>query len=294
MRVVEGSRSVGWGSLGGGMDLRLSDVGDHGVRVVHLCVSGEGRCQEERKNSLQREKEEQGNSPPLSRARSSGHFGGRFRRLNSANLLPALSDLRSIRHTRIVRLPPPSHQLTLAASQRRLTRNDFDLAATRLLAAHRHQQLEDTSLEHASLEQRRYPLATGWQWHVVSGSRVWMSRQSRTLRRPPLISFFHPQWTSGIGHLRQRDFGVKLLRPRKGPFAAEQDDPLPPTDGSPDDDSSALDPNALAESDAAEICNVRLSICYSPSYGVPVLWLEAHKRGPPVSPSRLSAFPVGH
>jgi hypothetical protein len=90
-------QSVGWGSLGGGRDLRLSDVGDDGVRVVHLCVSGEGRCQEERKNSLQREKEEQGNSPPLSRARSSGHFGGRFRRLNSANLLPTLRDLRSIK-----------------------------------------------------------------------------------------------------------------------------------------------------------------------------------------------------
>jgi hypothetical protein len=100
----------------------------------------------------------------------------------------------------------------------------------------------------------------------------------------PLTSFFHPQWTPGIGHLRQCDFSVKLLRPRKGPFAAEQDDPLPPFDDPTDDDSSALDPSALAEpDDRPETCNVRLSICYSPSYGVPVLWLEAHKRGPPAS-----------
>lgn len=120
-----------------------------------------------------------------------------------------------------------------------------------------------------------------------------MSRLSRLLCHPPLIAFCHPQWTPGIGHLRQRDFVVRLLRPRKGPSAAE--DPLPPTDDSTHDDSSALDPSALAEpDDRPETCNVRLSICYSPSYGVPVLWLEAHKRGPPVSPSRLSAFPVGH
>ncbi|GAA5984259.1 hypothetical protein JCM10908_006113 [Rhodotorula pacifica] len=36
--------------------------------------------------------------------------------------------------------------------------------------------------------------------------------------------------------------------------------------------------------ETAELCNVRLSVCYSPSYGVPVLWLEAYRRnGAPLS-----------
>lgn len=172
-----------------------------------------------------------------------------------------------------------------------MTRSDFDLAATRLLAAHQLKQLDLDSLEHASLEQRRYPLATGWEWHVGAGSKV-SSNPSTPLRRPAnLVLSPHPQWTPGIGHLRQCVFGVKFLRPRKVPFVAEQDDSLRPTLA--DDGSEPHDPSALAEADAAETCNVRLSICYSPSYGVPVLWLEAHQRGPPVFPSPLPAFQVG-
>ena len=116
------------------------------------------------------------------------------------------------------------------------------------------------------------------------------SRDWFALPTPPADLVFHPQWTPGIGYLRQRDFSVKLLRPRKGPFGTEQDESLPPTLAN-GDGSEPHDPSALAETDdRPETCNVRLSICYSPSYGVPVLWLEAHKRGPPLSPSPLSAF----
>lgn len=81
------------------------------------------------------------------------------------------------------------------------------------------------------------------------------------------------------------------MRPRKGPSIAEQDGSLPLLDDSTDDDSSAPDSSALAEPDAAETCHVRLSICYSQGYGVPVLWLEAHKRGPP-DPIAHSGIPV--
>lgn len=178
------------------MDLRLSDVGYDGVRVVHLegdgvCVYVEGKsaraapCGSERADA---------NSPPRGGAESAFApvLGSRSPRpsLNSANLLPTLVDLRSIAST-----PSTYHprlDLTLAPSRRsKLTRNDFDRAATRLLAAHQQQQqLDRTSLEHASLEQRRYPLATGWEWHVGPGSNVCVSVLTCVV--PSLTSFFHP------------------------------------------------------------------------------------------------------
>ena len=72
------------------MDLRLSDVGDDGVRVVHFCVSGDGMCGkgESARAQLVGPKGE-GNSPPRALEPSClrpGDFGARIRGLNSANL----------------------------------------------------------------------------------------------------------------------------------------------------------------------------------------------------------------
>lgn len=171
------------------MNLRLSDVGDDGVRVVHLCVSGDGMCGkgrvQERSLSVRRAKEIPHRVRSSRAAFAPATSAPGLRGLNSANL-PSCTFARKI----VRQLAKP----TLAPSQRRLTRHDFDLAATRLLAAHHHQQLDRDldSLEHASLEQRRYPLATGWEWHVGAGSRVCMDVPTldTALRRPPLISSF--------------------------------------------------------------------------------------------------------
>ncbi|GAA5931932.1 hypothetical protein JCM3775_000081 [Rhodotorula graminis] len=145
----------------------------------------------------------------------------------------------------------------------------FEAAARATLDRHRQCAEPDSHLV------VRHPLATGWRWTVGGASK----------------------WTPGVGYLERAPLHRRYTRVASSPphTALDDSDELALA---ADDDAATVAVESASSASHELGCTVLLSICYSPTFSVPVLWFEAHQSsGTPLSLEqvlRSTLFHDGH
>ncbi|GAA5926798.1 hypothetical protein JCM1841_001990 [Sporobolomyces salmonicolor] len=110
-------------------------------------------------------------------------------------------------------------------------------------------------------------IATGWEWAVDGATK----------------------WSAGVGYLRRQPLRRRFVLHPVDPAASIPEEEA--SRGLVEEDDAVIAPDTAPQ--ACDLCVLHLSICWSPTYGVPVLWFEAFKSsGAPLALDELASSTI--